>query len=449
LKKNPESIGEGIVLFRTVFREHCLSMHDVMEHVRAMLKLRAFLDDSIVRVSPPQLTCSPPRTFPVARDGKPHPRTWSTSMAPKLAPKPKAPKPLTDHERLNRTIKVTQLSSILNRMHIAVHDKMTDLQAAALVIGNAYSNAWHRHKDAVDKQARADAAEAQLVFSILTVLTSGGLSWATEFVKMGAAAGAVSRTEALENMVNTVARQGSPASGVVGALRVQAMNLKDVLARQVSKRELWTNGVSATLTAIAGEAFSALGPFWGPPAADEVVSQDPGDFKDNLFIQIYQDAVPAMHALKTLADRVSDLASNIDDPNKPWELFEKFDKVEAEGRFQDFIWQADQLAGLNDLPSEKQMTDELERYIWAIWAPGLHTVVHRRSYDFDTGMSFDGGDDDEWVALRSDVDRRFIALGIETEKETHDDANDGDRRLIKWAADYLQNVQPWIRGKKG
>jgi len=69
-------------------------------------------------------------------------------------------------------------------MFIDVTKKAQDLRSAATRIDKAYSVAAGRHRDAVSKQQKMKEMETQLMFSVLTVLTSGGLSWATELIKV-------------------------------------------------------------------------------------------------------------------------------------------------------------------------------------------------------------------------------------------------------------------------
>ena len=69
-------------------------------------------------------------------------------------------------------------------MFIDVTKKAQDLRSAATRFGKAYSVAAGRHRDAVSNQQKMKEMETQLMFSVLTVLTSGGLSWATELIKV-------------------------------------------------------------------------------------------------------------------------------------------------------------------------------------------------------------------------------------------------------------------------
>ena len=157
-----------------------------------------------------------------------------------------------------------QIKAIRSLDHMTHHvsAKIADLRSAADRIGNAYATAASLHTKAVAEQAQLDAAETQLMFSILTFFTAGTLSWATEFVKIGMAEMAANRVAQMEKLVEYEQQYGHPASGIVANLRVQAQTMKDVLPKQLSMQGLLTSGIKDTVTAGLGEAFSAVGPFY-------------------------------------------------------------------------------------------------------------------------------------------------------------------------------------------
>jgi hypothetical protein len=57
-------------------------------------------------------------------------------------------------------------------------------QIAARNIGSAYATAAKRHADALADQDKIDALKTQVLFSVLTVATSGALSWVSSGLAM-------------------------------------------------------------------------------------------------------------------------------------------------------------------------------------------------------------------------------------------------------------------------
>jgi hypothetical protein len=344
-----------------------------------------------------------------------------------------------DHQKLKdleiaqqREHKKTQALAVFNSMFIDVFKKATDLRTAATRIGKAYSVAAGRHRDAVSKQQKMKEMETQLMFSILTVMTSGGLSWATELIKIGQVAKAADRLAAIEAIAAKV-----PEYSTVAQRMVQGM--KNTLQKQVSARDLFTSVTKDTLSAGLGEVFSAMGPFYDAPPPEEPASQEPLEFQDDLVTQIDNVESPALIFLKKMADKIKTM------PDKAWD---KYDDSEFQAAYRDWQNQASQLADKNDLPDDKTMADDLERFIWALWVPRLHHMQGGgRTYDFDTGMSYSNPPEEVYERVRKPIDDRFVALGIETEEETDLPRKEEDTKLIAWGEWYFRNVQPWVSGK--
>src|SRR5271157_5294962 len=120
-------------------------------------------------------------------------------MPPPLSPDPRVPelqrqlaretaeRKKNDADRKKneaRLRKQNHALSVFNLMNVDVDQKATVLRLAATRIGKAYSVAAGRHRDALAKQDQYKAMETQAMFSILTVLSSGALSWMTEMVRL-------------------------------------------------------------------------------------------------------------------------------------------------------------------------------------------------------------------------------------------------------------------------
>jgi hypothetical protein len=324
-----------------------------------------------------------------------------------------------------------------------VSAKIADLRSAADRIGNAYSTAASLHTKAVAEQAQLDAAETQLMFSILTVLTSGALSWTTEFVKIGLAERAANRIAHMEKMIETEQQYGQAATEIVANLMVRAQKMKDVLPKQLSMQGLLTSGIKDTVTAGLGEAFSAVGPFYlaTPPLAPADI--EPDLFGGKLHAQVDALDATAQFFLMDLADAIDELEGAAWDHYEDCKFKDSFNK-----------WQkkADELAGATQLDraglTEAAMAKVFEKHIWAMWVGRLHRVIRELRREPMTGFTYTHVEE-EWDRIRKPIDDRFVALGIETEDETDDDRKTEDERLIKWAAKYVRKVEPWMSGKKG
>src|SRR5262249_18577474 len=102
--------------------------------------------------------------------------------------------------------------------------------------------------------------------------------------------------------------------------------------------------------------------------------------------------------------------------NTPDEAWDKYDDREFQTAYQKWQKEAEQLAGVDDLPDEKTMTEKLERFIWALWMPSLGPRLEQQS-----GCTYAGGGDavcwdnevEVYEAVRKPVNDRFVILGIE------------------------------------
>src|SRR4051794_5329170 len=172
-------------------------------------------------------------------------------MAPPRAPDPRMPvsqkqfaREIADR-KLNeaRLRKQNHALSVFNLINVDVDQKATSLRLAATRIGTAYSVAAGRHKDALAKMEQIKAMETQLMFSVLTVLTSGALSWATALVRLQGAAQAAGR---MEGIVALEALRAQVPREYQGAMVALAQRMKDQLSQQVSAREQFTTVLEDT-----------------------------------------------------------------------------------------------------------------------------------------------------------------------------------------------------------
>lgn len=363
-------------------------------------------------------------------------------------------------KELELTKKKTQALAALSAMTARVQEKMTDLRAAATLIGTAYSTAAKRHREAVAKQNQINVVKEQLMYAILGVFAGGALSWATEALKAANAAKAAQKVQRFETATTEVdaarkvleqARQNPgtfPPSASLIALRehVEKHNLvqaKDHLSRLIEdmsrKAFNWDRFITVTSSTVStgvGQAFQLATNYISPPST-EPVSEEPLEYQNSLVKQLDTVHLTILASLRKLADRIRDT---------PPEGFDKYNDADTRTAFQNWQKEANEFAGKNDLPSEATMADDLERGIWAAWMPALKTSEVR------PGRCSYGGcvpttNIEVYVPLRKPVNDRFVALGIETEEQTDWNREKEDTFLIDWAGKFLQNVQPWVKGK--
>lgn len=221
----------------------------------------------------------------------------------------------------------------LGMLQTDVDARALDWQIAARNVGSAYKMADNAFRDTLSRKAAADALEVQIFFSVLTVVSAGGLGWASTMV-------AKSR------------------EGVETAL---------------------SDAVEATTQAFAGEVFSANGPLVFPPKLVASVSQDPQVYQnelENKVDRLHKEALVMFNKIrKTFNDM--DLAS-----------WDKYDDKKQEKAQRDWNTEADKLAGDDDLPSVGWMAEEIERGRWRRY------VLDNHSYrDFFVFQTADTPDD--------------------------------------------------------
>jgi hypothetical protein len=190
------------------------------------------------------------------------------------------------------------------------------------------------------------------------------------------------------------------------------------------------NGVKDTASSGLGEAFSAMGPFNYPPPPSDPVSIEPDLYRGKLQKEVNKiDHVARSFLL--------DVATRID--NSSEEDWDYYNDNQFKAAYQAWQKDADKLWGASQLPAEDEMAKDLERYIWALWVPRLrHNEKHLLDKaDIEVERTY-------YVRVRKPIDDRFVALKIETEDQTDDDRATEDERLIKWAADYVRNMKPWV-----
>ena len=365
-------------------------------------------------------------------------------MAPPRIPDPRAPvsqrefaREIAERKKNEARLgKKADATSTFNSMQSDVFKKALALRSAATRIGTAYSVAAGNHRDALAKQDQIKAMETQLLFSILTVVTSGALSWATAMVRLQGAAQAAGR---MEGIVAIEALRAQVPREYQKAMVELTQRMKDQLSRKVSTREVLTTILEDTVVAGVGEVFGSMGPYYDAPAPSVPASQEPLEFQDGLVQQINKVEGKAMIFLNKLAHKIKDLPA----ADAAWD---NYDDSKFTTACQNWQKEANGLADEDDLPDDQTMADDLERLIWAMWVPRLRTQERKVSYINAEAIEY-GDDVDVYARVYKPVDDCFVRLRIVTQKETDLSRDKEDKLLIAWGEKYLRNVQPWVSGE--
>ena len=204
---------------------------------------------------------------------------------------------------------------------------------AAENLGAAYALAASRHNAAIEAREKAEALKTQLLFSVLTVASSGTLSWLSELA-----------------------------------------TAKEVM--------LLSQTLEDTVQAGLGEAFSAVGPMLKKTGLGSV-SQDPLQYRAKLVGRVEAAIVAAQgyFADVSLGLRTS-----------PPEFWDTYDGKAQMQKYNGWLKQADLLGSGANLPALEIMADELERGFWHLWLPGLATtkVRMREPYEMYTAYESPG-----------------------------------------------------------
>jgi hypothetical protein len=355
-------------------------------------------------------------------------------------------------KRLRRAQKKLDAMGTFIDINQGLKEKTDDLYDAAGLIGLAYRKAARRHRQAIERMAKEEAAaqalQIQLMFLGLQMLTAGALSWATEYVKSGITKGAASRLAVIseeEAIFRSVTfpslSRASRSVGIEQATNRMFQQAKADVSTSVSAYQLVTavskDVVGTGLRGVVSIAASQVPPssqVWMRPA-----SVDPEDFKDELELQI-RGLVKESNKFMTYVARQIGRAQEAEWDNYQDLLFR--------GAY--ILWQykASYLAGSDDLQGMdvETMADELERWMWAMWT-GTLIVPYTEEISRGHGEPFPV-QRTAYVHVREPVNARLRELGIERNGEDEWRRDKEDEFLVEWGANYLRSeIQPWMKGK--
>jgi hypothetical protein len=310
-----------------------------------------------------------------------------------------------DRKRIAREEKRTRALFLFNAFQFKVICKVKRWTISARNIGSAYVIAAKNHRDALAKVDKIKALEAQLLFSVLTLLTSG------TFSLVWSAAG----LNAVQSLLTPVAKD-------------------------------------TTLT-LLGEALSASGPpavalpsaATAPPStSDDALGNEPQVFQNNVENRISRweaDTADLFSRWNRYMLTMTDSA---------WDDWTEDKQQKA---YDDWWAEASKWWGMKDTsqsPAEQQkqiaaLAYDAERVMWATWMPRLKTAHEywtRPTYVDEQPERRVGYD---YEGIRQPIEDRFTPLNILKESgidaiHWYHSAESEDTKLINWAANFLQKA---------
>lgn len=254
-------------------------------------------------------------------------------------------------ERQNKRINALMA---LNSLKLSVDIRTSSWLEAAKHIGSAYVVAYNKHKEVLGKEAAERALGIQWVFSILTVVTAGSLSW--------------------------IGLSG------IGLSKLVMESIEDAAQAGV------------------GEVFSALAPLYFAPSIGPV-GIEPQIFQNNLEANI----LSMIREIDTVFLKTTNLLQKA-----KLEQWDHYDEKKQAAWHDAWRKKAAEFSGVEDLPigsdgktNVQMMADELERGIWAKY------ILSERYYR-DFGI-FKTASEYEYVGRK--VCDRLVELGMLTRDE--------------------------------
>jgi hypothetical protein len=298
--------------------------------------------------------------------------------------RPPASKPTDDRTEIERLRKRQDCMLILQQFQSLIMARLDDWLIAAQNVGSAYAMAYDRHKAAVEAAARERALYYEIAFGVLTACCMGGLSWVSSCAQKDVTEGSVCHLlyNALEDTV-----QSAVGSGI---------------------------GVVKTATAPQPQPVSSNPQVFQNEATNQIIG---GRKSTNEKFASY---------FTGLRGRTSEQLDDLDT-----QMFGK--------SVENWRKQSDRLVGGPALPNVNDMADELERGMWARWAPDALRSVNT----VDEGIV-------ETYKFRKPgraVEKRFDAVGITAASGVSDfgwwTTDKEIQQIVSWAESYKS--KPFIK----
>jgi hypothetical protein len=323
-----------------------------------------------------------------------------------------AQKEAADQKRLERGEKRDRALFLLHAFQFNVMGKVELWTTSARNISSAYVRAAKNHRDALAKVTNIKALEAQLLFSAITMVTSGlfSLVWS--------------------------------ARGLNAATDLLTPVLKD------------------TVMAGFGEEFSAIGPpkaalpkpaSAAPTTDDDAVNKEPQEFHD--FVMKKIDRWKA-NTQFLFARQWQDL-QKMDE--SAWDKWDEGSQQDAyDGWWQEASKWWGFKVGDSEAEDEKQIADlayDMERGMWAVWMRRLINLEWKEDplqdhprVDADDQHRFERQVVD-YEGVRGPIAERFTELNILKEAGTtiewYHSAKSEDIKLLHWAIQFKSNPPSW------
>jgi hypothetical protein len=359
-----------------------------------------------------------------------------------------------------RADKKAYVNSYINLWTAVISQKVLMLGKAADKISEAFAYAAAKHRQAVaDAKAekeKAEAASAQIMFSIVTFFAAGAFSWVGNWGKsLAMSAGAQTIKQRIDRGLNFIdfakssSREefGSALDGVFDKLGTK---FSAQLNRKLVPREIFIDTFKDTVQAAIGEGFSATGPIWGgsvlvPPGVDKPLDIEPTAFAASLREHVADLVLGPQQFLTVVSGVVNALMNPKVDAL--WDLFDVDTFANVWDDWQKKLDQYGEEADLHAL-DPNDMKRDLEKFIWAIWILGSGLKDDPVTVCTDNELHSPGqcqtGRD--WIRVRTPIDDRFVELGIETPAQTDRHRGEEDPWLINWAKNYINNeAAPWVK----
>jgi hypothetical protein len=320
-----------------------------------------------------------------------------------------------------------------------------DFKKAARDIGVAYSLAAKKHKSTLEDQARHDALNDQILFSVLTVAAVGPFSWVCAVVAQRAG----KAMAAAQNRLVFAEQHAAQVRGLRASFLHRADLLKNAEDYVKSLKQeasppllLWQASVDALQAGGIEGGLGNVAPALAAIKLDER-NDDPEVFETEL-----QDHISDLHvlALKAIRLRREEFEQAAKQSPEFWDTYD------AEKRWAASIeWQQEfeKLPKSSDLASTREMADEFERGIWQRYILDQRFYRHWGLWKSDEFYDFVG----------TEVFKRLHELGITREAGISKDITEGAERteiagkltiepLVKWAHNWKITPVHELKKKK-
>jgi hypothetical protein len=250
---------------------------------------------------------------------------------------------------------------------------------AARNVGSAYAIAAGWHKKALKDQKASDELTDQIMFSILAVVSVGGISWLSSFAQFKMSAQPVQLTARRVTSRGVAVPPAPPYRPTLPGVAVPPVPAAKHLSKKTPVSmviEAWEDAIQAGSV----EGLSQIVPRIYTPEFD-AVNQDPQLYQNNLENKVSKVKEMVLLAFSAIQREWS---------NAPLDAWDKYVEVEQLQKHAEWRKAADELAGDEALQSVEWMAQELERGIWKKYILQHHSYLDFGLFETDTSYDFVG-----------------------------------------------------------